>query len=33
VLRDLHKRTEIAHAGDVLRSKKTRRPSLNQVNA
>ena len=33
VLRDLHKRTEIAHAGDVLRSRKTPRPLTNQVNA
>jgi glutaconate CoA-transferase subunit B len=33
VLRDLHKRTEIAHAGDALPSRKTPRPSLNQVNA
>ena len=33
VLRDLHKRTEIAHAGDALLSRKTPRPSLNQVNA
>src|SRR4029450_8207537 len=33
VLRDLHKRTEIAHAGDVLRSRKTPRPLTSQVNA
>jgi glutaconate CoA-transferase subunit B len=33
VLRDLHKRTKIAHAGDVLRSRKTPRPLTNQVNA
>jgi glutaconate CoA-transferase subunit B len=33
VLRDLHKRTEIAHAGDVLRSRKTPRPLISQVNA
>jgi glutaconate CoA-transferase, subunit B len=33
VLRDLHKRTEIAHAGDVLRFRKTPRPLKSQVNA
>jgi glutaconate CoA-transferase subunit B len=33
VLRDLHKRTEIAHAGDVLRSRTTPRPLTSQVNA
>jgi hypothetical protein len=33
VLRDLHKRTEIAHGGDVLRSRKTPRPLTSQVNA
>ena len=33
VLRDLHQRTEIAHAGDVLRSRKTQRPLASQVNA
>src|SRR5216117_2432099 len=33
VLRDLHKRTAIAHAGDVLRSRKTPRPLTSQVNA
>ena len=33
VLRDLYKRTEIAHAGDVLRSRKTPRPLTSQVNA
>ena len=33
VLRDLHKRAEIAHAGDVLRSRKTLRPLTSQVNA
>jgi glutaconate CoA-transferase subunit B len=33
VLRDLHKRTEIAHTGDVLRSRKTPRPLTSQVNA
>ena len=33
VLRDLHKRTKIAHAGAALLSKKTPQPSLNQVNA
>ena len=32
VLRDLYKRTEIAHAGDVLRSRKTPRPLTSQVN-
>jgi hypothetical protein len=31
VLRDLHKRTEIAHADDALRSRKTPRPSLEQA--
>jgi glutaconate CoA-transferase subunit B len=31
VLRDLHKRTEIAHAGDARRSSKTPRPSLEQA--
>ena len=33
VLRDLHKRTQIAHAGDVLRSRKIPRPLTSQVNA
>jgi glutaconate CoA-transferase, subunit B len=33
VLRDLHKRTEIAHAGDVLRFRKTPRLLKSQVNA
>jgi glutaconate CoA-transferase, subunit B len=33
VLRDLYKRTEIAHAGDVLRSRKTPGPLTSQVNA
>jgi glutaconate CoA-transferase, subunit B len=33
VLRDLHKRTEIAHADDVLRFRKTPRPLARQVNA
>jgi len=35
VLRDLHKRTEIAHAGDARRSRKTPRPSVlaSRVNA
>jgi glutaconate CoA-transferase, subunit B len=33
VLRDLHKRTEIAHAGDVLRFRKTPRPLTSEVNA
>jgi glutaconate CoA-transferase, subunit B len=33
VLRDLHKRTEIAHAGDASRSRKTRSLSASQVNA
>jgi glutaconate CoA-transferase, subunit B len=33
VLRDLHKRTEIAHAGDVLRCRTTPRPLTTQVNA
>ena len=33
VLRDLYKRTEIAHAGDVLRSRKTPRPLTRKVNA
>ena len=35
VLRDLHKRTEIAHAGDARRSRNTSRPSAtaSQVNA
>jgi glutaconate CoA-transferase subunit B len=35
VLRDLHKRTEIAHASDARRSRKTPRPSApaSQVNA
>jgi glutaconate CoA-transferase subunit B len=33
VLRDLHKRTEIAHAGDASRLRKTRRLSASQVNA
>jgi glutaconate CoA-transferase subunit B len=31
VLRDLHKRTEIAHTGDARRSSKTPRPSLEQA--
>jgi glutaconate CoA-transferase subunit B len=31
VLRDLHKRTQIAHAGEARRSKKTPRPSLEQA--
>jgi glutaconate CoA-transferase, subunit B len=33
VLRDLHKRTKIAHAGDAHRSRKTRRLLASQVNA
>ena len=33
VLRDLHQRTEIAHAGDVLGSRKTQHPLASQVNA
>ena len=31
VLRDLHKRTEIAHAGDAHRIRKTPRPWLEQA--
>ncbi|MGC1974932.1 MAG: hypothetical protein WA712_27025, partial [Pseudolabrys sp.] len=31
VLRDLHKRTDIAHAGDARRFRKTPRPSLVQA--
>ena len=31
VLRDLHKRTDIAHAGDARRFRKTPRPSLEQA--
>jgi glutaconate CoA-transferase subunit B len=31
VLRDLHKRTKIAHADDALRSRKIPRPSLEQA--
>jgi len=31
VLRDLHKRTDIAHAGDARRFRKTARPSLEQA--
>jgi glutaconate CoA-transferase, subunit B len=33
VLRDLHKRTKIAHAGDASRLRKTQRLSASQVNA
>jgi len=33
VLRDLHKRTDIAHAGDARRFRKTPSPLTNQVNA
>jgi hypothetical protein len=33
ILRDLHKRTEIAHANDALRSREMPWPSLNQVDA
>jgi glutaconate CoA-transferase, subunit B len=32
VLRDLHKRTQVAHAGNVLRSRKTPRPLRSEVN-
>jgi glutaconate CoA-transferase subunit B len=33
VLRDLHKRTQIAHAGNVLRFRETPRPLTSEVNA